>query len=60
VVKHSFNAFSWPGKWLFRRLLQSLFFWRLTVSTPALIELGIDTMVMDKDEAAVRHGVQPT
>ena len=60
AVKRFFNAFSWPRIWLFRRLLQSLFLWRLTVTKPALIELGIDTMVMDNDEAEVRHGVQPT
>ena len=60
AAKRFFNAFSWPRIWLFRRLLQGLFLWRLTVTKPALIELGIDTMVMDNDEAAVRHGVQPT
>ena len=60
AVKRFFNAFSGVRIWLFRRLLQGLFLWRLTVTRPAVIELGIDTMVMDNDEAAVRHGVQPT
>ena len=40
--------------------MQDLFLWRLEVTKPAVIELGIDTMVMDNDEAEVRHGVQPT
>ena len=60
AVKRFFNAFSWVRIWLFRRLLQGLFLWRLKVTRPAVIELGIDTMVMDNDEAEVRHGVQPT
>jgi len=60
AVKRFFNAFSGVRIWLFRRLLQGLFLWRLTVTRPAVIELGIDTMVMDNDEAEVRHGVQPT
>ncbi len=60
AVKRFFTAFSGVRIWLFRRLLQGLFLWRLTVTRPAVIELGIDTMVMDNDEAEVRHGVQPT
>lgn len=31
-----------------------------TLTRPAVIELGIYTMVMDDDEAEIRHGVQPT
>lgn len=46
--------------WLFRRLLQRLFLWRLKLTQPKLIALGIDTMVMDNHEANKRHGVQPT
>jgi hypothetical protein len=60
AVKRFFQAFSLPRIWLFRRLLQMLFIWRLRVVQPAVIELGIDTMVMNNDEATVRHGVQPT
>lgn len=59
-VKRFFKAFSWFRIWLFRRLLQQLFLWRLKLSQPKLIELGIDTMVMDNDEANRRHGVEPT
>jgi hypothetical protein len=60
AVKRFFGAFSWPRIWLFRRLLQQLFLWRLRITQPSIIELGIDTMVMDNDEAKVRHGVEPT
>jgi hypothetical protein len=60
AVKRFFNAFSGVRIWLFRRLLQGLFLWRLKVIRSAVIELGIDAMVMNNDEAEVRHGVQPT
>ena len=36
---------------LFRRLLQTLFIWRMQIAQPDEIELGIDTMVMDNDNA---------
>lgn len=59
-MKRFFNAFSWTRIFLFRRLLQTLFIWRLKIKQPDLIELGIDTMVMDNDDAECRHGVKPT
>ena len=59
-VKRFFKAFSWFRIWLFRGLLQQLFLWRLKLAQPKMVELGIDTMVMDNDEANGRHGVQPT
>ena len=59
-VKRFFKGFSWFRIWLFRKLLQRLFLWRLKLAAPRMIELGIDTMVMDNDEAKKRHGVQPT
>ncbi len=60
AVKRFYKAFSWPRLWLFRHLLQELFIWRLKVTKPAIIELFLDTMVMDNDDAEKRHGVQPT
>lgn len=60
AVKRFFCAFSWYRIWLFRRLLQQLFLWRLKLINPEVILLGIDTMVMDNNEAEKRHGVQPT
>ena len=59
-IKRFFGGFSLPRIWLFRGLLQNLFIWRLNLTKPDVIELGIDTMVMDNDEAHVRHGVEPT
>ena len=59
-VKRFFNAFAWTRIFLFRRLLQTLFIWRLNIKQPHVIELGIDTMVMDNNDAKCRHGVQST
>jgi len=49
-----------PWGFMFRKVLQKLFLWRLGIAKPALIVLGLDTMVMDNDEADKRHGVKPT
>jgi len=59
-IKRFFNSFSGVRTFLFRRLLQSLFIWRLRIKQPKVIDLGIDTMVMDNDDAECRHGVKPT
>jgi hypothetical protein len=59
-VKRFFGAFSWPRIWLFRKLLQQFFLWRLKLEQPDLVVLGLDTMVMDNSEAEKRHGVEPT
>jgi len=59
-VKRFFKAFVVPLTFLFRRILQRLFLWRLQIAKPALIMLGLDTMVMDNDEAQKRQGVKPT
>lgn len=60
AVKRFFCSFWWPRIYLFRHLLQRLFLWRLGLKAPKMVVLGIDTMVMDNDEARVRHGVKPT
>jgi hypothetical protein len=59
-VKRFFKAFAWTRVFLFRRLLQTLFLWRLRIVRPEVVELGIDTMVMDNDDALCRDGVKPT
>jgi len=59
-VKRFFKAFSWLCGGLFRRILKRLFIWRLRIERPDRIELTIDLMVMDNDEAEERHGVEPT
>ena len=60
AVKRFMKAFSFPLIFLFRRILQKLFLWRLQVQKPEVIKLGIDTMVMDNDDAQKRQGVKPT
>ena len=60
AVKRFFCSFWWPRIYLFRHLLQRLFLWRLGLQAPDLVVLGVDTMVMDNNEARVRHGVKPT
>jgi hypothetical protein len=59
-VKRFFRTFSWGLSMLFRPVLLKLFLWRLRMTRPDVIVLGIDTMVMDNDEAKKRQGVQPT
>jgi hypothetical protein len=59
-IKRFFKTFAWTRIFLFRRMLQTLFIWRLQIEQPEVIELGIDTMVMDNDYAKCRHGVKPT
>ena len=59
-VKRFFKAFSWLCGGVFRRILKRLFIWRLKIERPEEIELTIDLMIMDNDEAAKRHGVEPT
>lgn len=59
-IKRFFNAFAWTRIFLFCRLLQTLFIWRLKIKQPKVVDLGIDTMVLDNDDAECRHGVKPT
>jgi hypothetical protein len=60
AVKRFFGAIWLPWTFFFRKVLQRLFLWRLHMVKPEVIELGLDTMVMDNDEAEKRHGVKPT
>lgn len=59
-IKRFLAGFSFVRNWLFRRALQGLFLWRLTLEQPEVIVLGMDTMILDNSESDVRHGVQPT
>lgn len=45
---------------IFRKILRSLFIWRLKIEHPKVIKLWIDTMVMDNDDAEKREGCEPT
>jgi len=60
AVKRFFKAIYWPTMRVFRAVLLQLFLWRLQLVQPTLIMLGLDTMVMDNDDAQKRHGVKPT
>ena len=54
------KKFSYLRNFLFRRLLQDFFLWRLKVVKPKVVLLDLDTMVMDNDDAKQREGVKPT
>ena len=60
AVKRFLQHVSIVRVWLFRRVLRRLFVWRLSLEQPDRILLGIDTMVMDNDEANKREGVEST
>lgn len=59
-IKRFFKSFSWVCGGAFRKLLRKMFIWRLRLEKPDVIDLTIDTMVMDNDDAHKRNGVQPT
>ncbi len=59
-TKRFFKAFSWIAGGVFRKILKRLFIWRLRIDKPEIINLTLDTMVMNNDEAKKRHGVEPT
>lgn len=59
-VKRFFKSFSWLCGGIFRKILKQIFIWRLRIEKPERIELTVDTMVLDNDEADKRQGVQPT
>jgi hypothetical protein len=60
TIKRFMQSISMVRVWLFRKVLQRLFLWRLQKEQPELIKIGLDTMVMDNDEALKRVGVEPT
>jgi hypothetical protein len=54
AIKRFFYSFGWLCGRPFRSILRQLFIWRLKIERPDEIELTIDTMVMDNDEAKKR------
>ena len=60
AVKRFFGAMLLPWGFMFRNVLRKLFLWRLQIVKPMKIIIGLDTMVMDNDEAEKRDGVKPT
>lgn len=59
-VKRFFRKFSFVRIYIFRWLLLMLFSWRLKLKKPKRVIIGIDTMVMDNNDAENREGCQPT
>ncbi|VAW74221.1 hypothetical protein MNBD_GAMMA12-1151 [hydrothermal vent metagenome] len=45
---------------VFNFILHELFIWRLKMVSPKIIILGIDTMVLNNDDADKREGCEPT
>jgi len=59
-ITRFYKSFSWVCGGQFRKILRKMFIWRLRLERPEVIDLTLDTMVMDNDEAQKRYGVQPT
>ena len=59
-IKRFLKKFSFVRNYLFRRLLQDFFLWRLKVRKPEVVLLDLDTMIMNNDTAKQREGVEPT
>jgi Transposase DDE domain group 1 len=61
-IKRFFRRFiqTKKGTEIFRNILTELFLWRLDIEKPEYIILGIDTMVLDNDDAPGREGVEFT
>jgi len=60
TVKRFFNKFVGVKYFLLRKVLLKLFIWRLSLTKPKVINLYLDTMVLDNDDANTREGVTPT
>ena len=59
AVKRFFGALPYQDV-LFRHLLRKIFLSRLKINRPAVIILGVDSMVLNNDDALQREGVEPT
>ena len=59
-VKRFFIKLSIVPSYFFNKILHELFIWRLNIERPKTITLGIDTMVLDNDDARKREGCKPT
>ena len=60
MIKRFFKKFNWAHQNAFRATLKDLFVLRLNIEKPKIINLTIDTMVMNNDEADTRQAVSPT
>jgi len=60
AVKRFFRKFTYVKCGVLRKILNTLFVWRLSIEKPEIIILDIDTMVLDNDDAKKRHGCDVT
>jgi len=60
AVKRFFAKFGRKDCEKYRQILKELFILILKSERPGVIELDLDSMVLDNDEARVREGVEPT
>jgi hypothetical protein len=60
VVKRFFKKFMPANEWRFRDLELELFIARLRQEKPTVVVLGLDSMVLDNDDANAREGVEVT
>ena len=60
AVKRFVSGFGIFRSWAFRWVLKEMFVWRLKRAPVRMVELTLDTMVMDNDEALKREGCDPT
>jgi len=54
AVKRFFRTFNYYLIGCFQIMLRKLFIWRLKIEKPEIIILGMDTMVMNNEEAKKR------
>lgn len=59
-IKRFFIKLSIIPNSIYSTILHELFIWRLHIEKPTIIELGIDTMVLDNDTSKKREGNEPT
>lgn len=59
-IKRMFVKFIVIPNKLYNKILHELFIWRLKVTNPKIIILGIDTMVMDNDHSNKKEGCEVT
>lgn len=59
-IKRMFIKFIIIPNTLYNKILHELFIWRLKIESPKIIQLGIDTMVMDNDQSKKKEGCEVT
>jgi hypothetical protein len=60
TVKRFFRLFPLRCDFAFGAIFRTLLVWRLQTEKPAVVEMTLDSMVMDNDDAECRHGCSPT